>query len=406
MNKINFLRNAVKTVAVLAVSLTLASCGGSGSRLPQSALFGNIPSLVYQHIRQDSIRQAKGLAEIESAKDNRAKAQKILEKYQEQDKEAKAKFKADIKKEIAALNGKGIPFSQDEELYYKVSDVKIDGVSPDGKVQIGFSVKITDASKLRLSFPWGSLTGEFLCPVQLLDKAGEIMENNSFQRVYFFKNEKINGEVRTITNDSEMKNGYEFYQVTSFIINKDNANTYANAAKVHFPQLDSEKPKKATTFTLTDKGVACLKKGVSLDNVPRACDGFYDRYEINLIEDESEGDYNEITFYAGKEKVAEMYAPRFLRDFTVNNATIYSPNVSTPEGVHPGMLLSELANIKGLDTDNNGNLTLNGFGIGFSFDDLTPLGKETHQEAYAKGITWKISAACFKEGAKVQYIHF
>jgi hypothetical protein len=175
------------------------------------------------------------MAEMMSAKDNKAKAEKIFDKYQKQYEDGKAKFEAGVEKEIAALNGKEIPFSQDEELYYKVSGVKIDEVSPDGEVEIGFKVTITDASQLKLAFPWGSLNGNFPCPVQLLNKAGEVTEDNSTQRVYFLKNVKINDELRRINNASEMKNGYEFYQTTKFKIGKNNAKAYADASKVHFP---------------------------------------------------------------------------------------------------------------------------------------------------------------------------
>lgn len=164
------------------------------------------------------------------------KAEKIFDKYQKMYKTVQAKFEADIEKEIAALKGKEIPFSQDETLGYKVTYVKINKVSPDGEVEIGFHVTITDASLIHLFFPWGSLTGNFLCPVQLLNKQGEMVREKRSQRVYFFKNEKINDEVRSITNDSEMKNGYTFYEKTSFKIDEDNAKVYADVAKVHFPQ--------------------------------------------------------------------------------------------------------------------------------------------------------------------------
>jgi hypothetical protein len=94
--------------------------------------------------------------------------------------------------------------------------------------------------------------------------------------------------------------------------------------------IDPPKAAVATTtatFTLTSEGVACLKKGVAFNAIPMSCPGFYDRYEVNLIEDEMEGDYNEINFYAGKEIVVTMSAPRFLRNYTVESATIYSPKV-------------------------------------------------------------------------------
>jgi hypothetical protein len=227
-----------KSILFLVIAAVLTGCGGgfSAKRLPESEVFGNIPSIVYEKMQQDSVIQTNGLAEMESVKEDDKKAEKIFDKYQKRYEEAKAKFEAAIEKEIAALNGKAIPFSQGESLGYEVTDVKIYEVSPDGEVQIGFRVKITDASKLKLSFPWADLNGNFPCPVQLLNKSGEVMVDKSYQCIYFLKNVKKDGELRTITNASEMKNGYDFYQVASFKINKDNAETYADAAKVHFPQ--------------------------------------------------------------------------------------------------------------------------------------------------------------------------
>jgi hypothetical protein len=86
--------------------------------------------------------------------------------------------------------------------------------------------------------------------------------------------------------------------------------------------------------------------------------------------------------------------------------TVYSSNVSTAEGIYPGMLMTRLITIKGLDTDNNGRLVLNGYSIGFDLSELTAYGDKTHQEAYMKGVSWKPTAACFKEGATVKYISF
>jgi hypothetical protein len=160
----------------------------------------------------------------------------------------------------------------------------------------------------------------------------------------------------------------------------------------------------APALTLTKQGVSCLKNGVAFGNIPSNCPGFYDRYKVNLIEDEMDGDYNEIIFYAGAEKVAEMNAPPFLSDFTVQGVTVYSPNVSTPDGVSPGMPLSKLAAYKGLDSDNQGNPVLGGFSIGIAYEDLTEYGQKTKDDAYLNGTTWKLTSACFKTGAKVQYI--
>jgi hypothetical protein len=162
----------------------------------------------------------------------------------------------------------------------------------------------------------------------------------------------------------------------------------------------------APAFTLTQQGVACLKNGIAFDEIPTACPGLYDRLQVNLVEEDEEA-WNEIDFYAGNEKVARMFAPRFIRDFRVNGATIYSSAVSTPEGVYPGMPLAKLATLKDFDADNQGELMLGGFRIGINYEDLTALGKQMQADAYQFGTPWKtVSAACFKAGAKVEYISF
>lgn len=159
-------------------------------------------------------------------------------------------------------------------------------------------------------------------------------------------------------------------------------------------------------FTLTKNGVACLKRGLACDAIPKTCEGLYDRYTVKFVADEYIGDYNEIIFYAGKEAVAMMYAPPSMDECTVGGAEIFSSNVSTPDGVYPGMLVSELIRIKGLDSDNAANLILNGYCIGVDFNDLTPLGKEVRQEAYDYGKTWRTFTGCFKKGAKVTSISY
>jgi hypothetical protein len=182
---------------------------------------------------------------------------------------------------------------------------------------------------------------------------------------------------------------------------------FENIAWKNIWLVDPPKPA-VGTFTLTNKGVACLKKGSELEDVPRTCPGFYDRFEVDLIEDEEAG-YHEINFYVGKEIVAMMYAPRFLRDYTVEGITIYSSNVSTPEGVHPGMLIKDFLNIKGakFDSRNYGvYLAINDYTIGYNPEDLTVAGKKVFDEAYSKGLDVKFSTSYFKESAKVTSIYY
>jgi hypothetical protein len=104
-----------------------------------------------------------------------------------------------------------------------------------------------------------------------------------------------------------------------------------------------------------------------------------------------------------------MSAPRFLRNYTVESATIYSPKVSTPEGVHAGMLIKDFLKIKGakFDSRNDGvSLAINGCTVGYKSEDLTAAGQKAFETAYMQGTDVKFSTAYFKESAKVQYLSF
>lgn len=155
------------------------------------------------------------------------------------------------------------------------------------------------------------------------------------------------------------------------------------------------------SFILNKEGVGCLKKGTLLSKVPAKCEGLYDRVEKQKIEDEMDGDYVIYNFYRGKEKVID------ISDYgagTISSITAYASNISTPDGVSPGMLISKLLQIKGVKgvyRDGLG-LELKGYSIGFG--EMTDAGNEAFNKAYAAGTDVKLSNACFKQGAKVLYI--
>jgi len=154
-----------------------------------------------------------------------------------------------------------------------------------------------------------------------------------------------------------------------------------------------------TAFTLNNDGLGCLKKGTLLTKIPAGCPGLYDKFEKQTVEDEMDGDYIVYTFYSGKEKVADINDYGY--DKTITSITAYSKNVSTPDGVYPGMPIKKLLEIKGVKGNYREGLELelNGYIIGF--DGLSDQGSKAFNDAYAKGTEVKLTNACFEPGAKV-----
>lgn len=158
-----------------------------------------------------------------------------------------------------------------------------------------------------------------------------------------------------------------------------------------------------TKFTLNKEGVGCLKRGMLLSKVPAKCAGLYDKIDKQLIENEMDGDYTVYTFYMGTDKVAEI--PDY-GEGKIGYITVYSSNVSTADGVFPGMLIHKLLQIKGVKGvyQEAFNLELNDYA--FSFDGLTKVGGKAFDDAYLKGTPVKLSNACFKADAKVLSIGY
>ena len=160
---------------------------------------------------------------------------------------------------------------------------------------------------------------------------------------------------------------------------------------------------KATpSLILTNEGLGCLKKGMLFTKIPTKCIGLYDRYEKTLIEDEMDGNYTLYSFYSAKDKVADIAK----YGNTITRITVYSSNISTPEGVHPGMPISKLLLMNGVKGSYNDGLCLTYKGYSINFDGLNQYGEKSFNDAYAKGSEVKLSNACFKKDAKVISISY
>ena len=159
-------------------------------------------------------------------------------------------------------------------------------------------------------------------------------------------------------------------------------------------------PSDEVGFILTEKGLECLERGMSFSKIPSQHTDLYDRCEKMEIEDEMDGNFTIYVFYQGKEKIAEI--PKYAD--AISNITVYSSNISTPDGVYPGMPIGDLlliGGVKGSYNDGIG-LTIKGYSIDFGgFESLTDHGSKLFNDAYLNGTEVKLSKACFKEGAKV-----
>jgi hypothetical protein len=140
--------NSILAVAIIA---TLASCGGgsgsgsssSGKKLAANEFLGDFPNLVYQKHYSDSIWATERGAALEKAGDNEKKYDKVKETYKAKEKEADAKYAAEVEKMKPSLIGKDIPFEVEEGTGYEIVSCKISDVEG-SRVVIDFELKITD----------------------------------------------------------------------------------------------------------------------------------------------------------------------------------------------------------------------------------------------------------------------
>ena len=220
------------TTVFVAVCVVFTACSDSLStkRLPKNDILGNVPSLVYQKVQQDSILEAKFAAEVRNVTDSHNFTQ-LIEKYEKMKEDAEKKFKEALTKEQENLIDKEIPFQIAEGLGYEVTSVKIGNVTKDGEIEFTFTIKIIDASNVDLSFPFDRYQkGQIRIPVQMINKAGEVFGKDSY--LVFL-------EESGVQKSSDLINGMEFSQWNGFTITEYNAEAYADFAKIKF--LPSEK---------------------------------------------------------------------------------------------------------------------------------------------------------------------
>ncbi|MDR0371653.1 MAG: hypothetical protein LBH80_07380 [Prevotellaceae bacterium] len=153
-------------------------------------------------------------------------------------------------------------------------------------------------------------------------------------------------------------------------------------------------------FILDNVGLGCLTFGMSFAELPEKCAGLYDRYEKVVIEDEMDGDYTLYDFYLGEEKM--LTAPAYKN--TISGITAYSTNVSTTEGVCPGMSISKILQLDGVDGSYHEGFGLihKAYFIDFGgYESLTEQGEKAFNDAYLEGTDVKPVKGYFKANARV-----
>ena len=170
-----------------------------------------------------------------------------------------------------------------------------------------------------------------------------------------------------------------------------------------------------TSLVLTKEGVGCLKFGMKFDKIPPACEGFYDRIE-RKIQGVEGGDAEFLYFYLGNVLVAETNrgwgetgVEYDHSEDVLYEMTIYSSNISTPEGVYPKMPIKKLLMFEGVegysrsDFDWTYSLGLSGYMIYYDETDLTDLGKKIMNDEEGPKNDYKVELknSYFKPNAKV-----
>lgn len=155
------------------------------------------------------------------------------------------------------------------------------------------------------------------------------------------------------------------------------------------------------TVTLSAEGLSCLTQGAPLSSIPGQCEGLYDRVEQTTQEDMGDT-YTLYTFYAGDQKVAEI--PAYGE--TIDLLMVYAPNVVTPDGVYPGMKVSELLTKPGLVA-----LTMDGFeyelnGYRFRVNGMNDSGAQKLSDSFAQGTEPVLGAEDFEPDATVESIYY
>lgn len=156
-----------------------------------------------------------------------------------------------------------------------------------------------------------------------------------------------------------------------------------------------------TATELTPEGLGCLKKGATVASIAEKCDGLYDKV-VKTTEEDMGNTYTLYTFYSGEGKVAEI--PAYGQ--TIDLLIVYAPGVSTPDGVHPGMKVSELLAKPGLKAlyHDGFEYELNGFR--FRVNGMNESGMKKLNDAYAAGTELVLEASDFEPDATVESIYY
>lgn len=214
-----------KLILLFLIAILFSACGGNSiNTLPKNEILGNIPSIIHQKSQQDSIRETKSKTIADNTEDEE-KLIKLAYKFEEESEKAQTEFEEALVKEGEKLTGRDIPFSFTESQGYEITSLKITGVTEKGEVSIGYTVKLTDVSKINFVRPLMGLgEGRVSLPVQFIDKAGNVLGKSTYY-LFFNKSE--------VKNASDLINGMEVDFYNSIPVFNDTKG-YSDFAKIEF----------------------------------------------------------------------------------------------------------------------------------------------------------------------------
>ncbi|MDR0828849.1 MAG: hypothetical protein LBN95_01895 [Prevotellaceae bacterium] len=177
MSKKTNLRNVAIAACLAVMAAGLISCGGSGSgkKLAENAVFGDLPNIMYQYNYQDSVFKAerdKAQEGLPFSESGMKKGMKIEKKYDEKRKAAKEQLAADLQKLKTSLVGRDVPTEVEAGLGFEITSCKIAEVDETGGVSVEFVLKITDATPL-LKQVGMKYSNFFECQTSMVDKSGD-----------------------------------------------------------------------------------------------------------------------------------------------------------------------------------------------------------------------------------------
>lgn len=96
-------------------------------------------------------------------------------------------------------------------------------------------------------------------------------------------------------------------------------------------------------FILSNKGVGCIKFNMRYDQIPAQCDNLYTHFEKIEIEDGMDGAVAEYNFY---DKNMLVMTHTQYSDDKISDLEIFTPKVTTANGLYVGQFVKELLNRK------------------------------------------------------------